>query len=160
VVDRVVQSIQEAAENLVPVTAAFGTADDESLLSDARLPVVKDGALRVLRFNKLASNELAGLVVQWNSHPESLGSKNKLITADFPWATVAALTAKYKCPVVYLSGAVGGLMSNPTGCIVDDAGKELPDGTFEYAQRYGQAVAKLAEKAIAAAEPVKLSPIS
>jgi hypothetical protein len=165
VVERVVQSVKEAAENLAPVTAAFGTAEDETLLSDSRLPVVKDGVLRAVRLNRAGSGEVAGLkvaglIVQWNSHPESLGSRNKLITADFPWAAIAALTAKYNCPVVYLSGAVGGLMSNPSGRIIDDAGKELPDGTFDYAQAYGRAVAKLAEQAIAAADPVQLTPIS
>ena len=53
--------------------------------------------------------------MQWNCHPESLGSKNTLLTADFPWATVAALEKKIRCPVVYLSGAVGGLMALPDG---------------------------------------------
>jgi hypothetical protein len=160
VVDRVVQSVKQAAENLAPVSAAFGTADDETLLSDSRLPVVKDGVIRAVRLNHATSGEAAGLIVQWNSHPESLGPRNKLITADFPWATVAALAGKYNCPVVYLSGAVGGLMSNPSGRIFDDADKELPDGTFEYAQAYGRAVARLAEQAINAAEPVQLTPIS
>jgi hypothetical protein len=160
VVERVVQSVKEAAANLAPVTAAFGTAEDESLLSDSRLPEVKDGVLRAVRLNRAGRSDAAGLLVQWNCHPESLGSKNKLLTADFPWATVAALTAKYRCPVVYVSGAVGGLMSNPAGRILDDAGKALPDGTFEYAKRYGEAVAELANRAIAAAKPVTLTPLS
>jgi len=98
--------------------------------------------------------------VQWNCHPESLGPKNKLITADFPWATVNALKVKYNCPVVYLSGAVGGLMSNPSGRIFDDAGQEMPDGTFDYAERYGNAVAALADRALTAAEPVQLTPLA
>ena len=96
--------------------------------------------------------------MQWNCHPESLGGKNKAITADFPWATVAALEKKHRCPVVYLSGAVGGLMSNPSGRIFDDAGKELPDGSFEYARRYGEAVAELADAALTGARPLSLAP--
>jgi hypothetical protein len=160
VVDRVVQSVKEAGENLIPVTAAFGTAEDESLLSDSRLPVVKDGVLRAVRFNRADTGEAAGLLVQWNSHPESLGPKNKLITADFPWATVSALAAKCKCPVVYLSGAVGGLMSNPAGRIFDEDGKEVSDGNYDYAERYGKAVAELALQAIDKAEPVKLTPLA
>jgi len=160
VIDRVVQSVNQAAENLTPVTAAFGTAEDESLLSDSRLPEVKDGVLRAVRLNHVSSGEPAGLIVQWNSHPESLGSKNKLITADFPWATVASLTAQYNCPVVYLSGAVGGLMSNPSSRIFDDVGKELPDGNYDYAERYGKAVAELAQQALSAAEPVQLTPLA
>jgi hypothetical protein len=155
-----VHGVKEAAVHLAPVTAAFGTADDETLLSDSRLPVVKDGVLRAVRFNRADSGEPAGLLVQWNCHPESLGPKNKLVTADFPWATVSALNAQYRCPVVYLSGAVGGLMSNPRGRIFDDAGQELPDGSFEYAERFGKAVAELAQQAITSAEPIALTPMA
>jgi hypothetical protein len=160
VVERVVQSVKEAATRLAPVSASYGTAEDESLLSDSRLPTVKDGVLRVVRLNRAGTQNPAGLIVQWNCHPESLGSKNRQVTADFPWATVAALEKKYGCPVVYLSGAVGGLMSNPSGRIFGDGGKELPDGNFEYARRYGEAVAGLAEQAIAAAQPLPLSPLT
>lgn len=164
VVERIVQSVKEAAGKLVPVRAAFGTAEDDTLLSDSRMPIVKDGVLRVVRFDRAEEGNSAGLpaglLVQWNSHPESLGSKNTEITADFPWATVAALQKKYQCPVVYLSGAVGGLMSNPSGRIFDDAGKEVLDGSFDYAQRYGEAVAGLAERALAAAEPISLTPFA
>jgi hypothetical protein len=114
--------------------------------------------LRALRFNAVDDGRLLGLVVQWNCHPESMGSENTQITADFPWAAIAALEKQYGCPVVYLTGAVGGLMTNPAGRIFDEAGKELPDGTFDYARRYGEEVAKLAEQAINRAEPVELTP--
>jgi hypothetical protein len=98
--------------------------------------------------------------VQWNCHPESLGPKNKLITADFPWATVAALEKKYGCPVVYLTGAVGGLMTHPAARIKNAAGAELGDGNFEYAAAYGEAVAQLAGNALTQAQPLALTPIS
>ena len=160
VVESVAQSVKDAASRLAPVGALYGTAEDESLLRDSRLPNVKDSVLRVVRLNKAGSQSAAGLVVQWNCHPESLGPANKLITADFPWATIAALESKYGCPVVYLSGAVGGLMSHPEGRIFDGGGRELPDGSFEYARLYGEAVAKLAGRAIGAAEAVELEPLA
>src|SRR5262245_20023179 len=95
VVERVVQSRKDEASRLAPVTAAYGIAEDESLLSDSRLPIVKDGVLRVVQLQAAAAKNDAGmanrggLVVQWNCHPESLGARNREITADFPWATVA-----------------------------------------------------------------------
>ncbi|HZN35648.1 MAG TPA: neutral/alkaline non-lysosomal ceramidase N-terminal domain-containing protein [Pirellulaceae bacterium] len=159
VVERVVASVKEAAGKLAPVTAAFGTATDESLMDDSRLPIVKDGVLRLIKLTKAGSSDAAGLLVQWNCHPESLGSKNTLITADFPYATVAALEKQYRCPVVYISGAVGGLMSLPGGRIFDAAGKELREGTYEYAEKYGQEVAALATKAVAASQPIALTPL-
>lgn len=160
VVERVAASVKEAAARLQPVTAAYGTAEDETLLGDSRLPLVKDGVLRVVRLNKGGGGEMAGLLVQWNCHPESLGPKNTLVTADFPWATVAALEKKHRCPVVYLSGAVGGLMGLPEGRIFDEAGQEVKDGNFDYARRYGEEVARLAEKAVLASQPLELTPIA
>src|SRR6185436_18789155 len=99
VVSKTVEAVKKAAENLTPATAAYGTASDEELLGDSRKPVAKDGVLRVIKFTKAGSGEPAGLLVQWNCHPESMGSKNKLLTADFPYATVAKLKEQHKCPI-------------------------------------------------------------
>ena len=158
VVDRTVQAIEQAQEKLAPATAAYGTADDETLVGDSRLPIVKDTVLRLLTFRDNAK-KLSGLVVQYNSHPESMGSDNTLITADFCAATVAKLAKDHGCPVVYLSGAVGGLLAPPKGVIKDDTGKVLLEGDFAYCTKYGEAVADLATKAIAAAEPCQLTPL-
>ena len=160
VVDRVAKCVEQASAQLAPVTAAYGTAEDESLLADTRLPVVKDGVLRAVRLNQAETNTAAGLIVQWNCHPESLGPRNKLLTADFPWATVRALQRRYRCPIVYLSGSVGGLMTHPAGRVFTSDGRELPDGTFDYAERYGEEVAALAGKAIDAAQPLALAPFA
>ena len=160
VVERITAMVKQAGESLGPVTAAYGTAEDETLLGDSRLPIVKDGVLRVVRLNKAGTSVPAALMVQWNCHPESLGSKNTLLTADFPYATVAALKKKYGCPVLYLSGAVGGLMAPPDDRVKDAAGNLLHEGDFEYARVYGEEVAALAGKAIDAAEPVELAPFA
>jgi hypothetical protein len=84
VVDRVVEAVGQAEKNLAPVTAAFGTAEDDSLVGDSRKPIVKDGVIRVVKLTGLKNDETAGLIVVWSCHPESLGSKNRLITADSP----------------------------------------------------------------------------
>lgn len=159
VIDRVVEAVEAAAKQLAPATPSYGTATDENLVGDSRLPHVKDGVLRVLRFRN-STGRTSGLVVQWNSHPEAMGSRNTQITADFPHATVAKLKQKYDCPVAYFSGAVGGLMAPPDGVIRDDSGKVLLEGDFEYSRRYGEAVADLAAKAIEAAQPIQLTPFA
>lgn len=176
VVQRAVEAAQQAAQSLAPVSAAFGTAEDESLLNDSRQPIVKDGVLRVLRFDaargtgvspandgKTAGGTPAprGILVQWNCHPEALGSRNRQVTADFPWATVAWLKTKYNCPIVYMSGAVGGLMAPPRGGrIKNAAGGELKEGDYEYARIYGEEVAALAAQALDGAQPLSLSPFA
>lgn len=157
VIERVAAVVREAEKNLAPADAAYGVATDEVLLGDSRQPFVKDGVLRTLRFTS-PEGKLLGLVVQWNCHPEALGSRNTQITADFPAYTVAKLKQKYGCPIAYFSGAVGGLMAPPDGVVHDEAGKELKEGDFEYARRYGESVADLAGKALDAVKPIRLAP--
>lgn len=158
VVDRVVESVRAAETQMTEVSAEFGTAEDENLLRDSRQPYVFDGVLRVIAFHASNGRKPAGLVVQWNCHPEALGSRNTLISADFPWATVAALKKQYDCPVVFFSGAVGGLMAPPGGRFKNDRGEPLESGQYEFAQFYGEAVANLAAKAIDGAKPIEVTP--
>lgn len=158
IVDRTVQAIEQAQEKLSPATGFYGLADDEKLVGDSRLPIVKDSTLRLLAFRN-ADKALSGLIVQYNSHPEAMGAQNTQITADFCAATVARLTAEYGCPVVYVSGALGGLLAPPAGVVKDVAGNELHEGDFAYCTKYGEAVAELAMKAVAAAEPCRLTPL-
>ena len=154
----VVEAVHRAESGLAPARADYGSAADPGLLRDGRLPVVKDDTLRVLRFASTDDGRSLGLVVQWSCHPETLGSRNAEISADFPAATIAALEARHRAPVVYFSGAVGGMMTNPRGRLRED-GPPVPDGTFDYARRYGEAVADLADTALAGAGPIELTPV-
>jgi Neutral/alkaline non-lysosomal ceramidase, N-terminal len=156
----VVEAVLQADAAAEPVRAEYGTAEDESLLRDTRLPIVKDGVIRVLRFLRASDGSAAGLVVQWNCHPETLGSKNTLITADFPASTIAALEQRYHAPVAYFSGAVGGLMTGPNDRIKAKDGSLLVEGDYEYARVYGEEVASLATTALDKAEPLALGPIT
>jgi hypothetical protein len=166
VVDRVAKAVEQAAGKLIPVAARFGTAEDESLVNDSRLPIVKDGVIRVVRLDKTAAAAAGGdtspamLLVQWNCHPEALGSRNRQLTADFSASTVAALKKRYGCDVLYLTGTVGGLLAPPRGNVKDAAGSVLHEGDFEYARVYGEMVADLAAQAVDRAEPLPLAPFT
>jgi len=159
VVNACAAAVKEAAEQLRPAEAYFGTVKDHALLRDSRQPIVYDDVTRVLRFNKPGTQEPVGILVQINNHPESLGSDNTLITADYPHATVAALQERYHCPIAYFTGTVGGLMSNPPE-IPGPNGTPLRDENFEYAEYYGRQWAKVAEQAIDSATPTKLTPFA
>lgn len=157
VVDRTVECIETASKECKEVSAKFGTAEDATLLDDSRLPHVKDGVLRTLHF--LAKDGMyAGIFMQWNCHPEALDKNNKALTADFPAVTVDWLKKKYACPVVYVSGAVGGLMTPPNKRVRDANGQEMKSGGFEYSKLYGEEVAKLAAHSIEQAEDISLTP--
>lgn len=153
------EAVRDAESGLAVAEAKFGTVKDGSLLRDSRQPHVLDDVTRALVFHAPGSDKPLGIVVQVNCHPESLGSENTLITADYPWATVRALHDKYQCPIAYFTGTVGGLMSNPAEIPGPD-GKPLHDENFEFAEYYGQQFAKVCERAIDSAEPIALTPFA
>lgn len=159
----IVAAIKQADQKKKKVNATIGTAKAPELLHDGREPYIKHDELVVLRFDPQAAPQGSGLgslgiVVQWNCHPETLYNKNTEISADYVGYTVEYLKKKYKCPVVYLTGTVGGLMTSLRVEVKDDQGMPLKDGTFEKTERYGQLVGKLADRALQDAKPVKLTP--
>jgi hypothetical protein len=160
VVQRVAELVRKLAGECVSATVEYGAAQDDTLLGDSRKPEVYDGVLRLLRFKRADNGGNLGLLVQWNCHPESLGSRNTLLTADFPAYTVDALRARHACPVAYFSGALGGLMAPPDNRVRNAAGEFPQEGDFEYARVYGEAVAALADQGLATASQVELTPFA
>ena len=153
-----VSTVKKADEARKPAVAKIGTASDGDLIRDTRQPVVKHDEIVAIRFADPKTDAPLGVLVQWNCHPEVLDSKNTAITADFVHYTVKQLRESQKCPVAYFTGTVGGLMTTIRLTVKDETGKELQDGTFEKSERYGRLVGKLAEKALADAKPVTLTP--
>jgi hypothetical protein len=154
---QIVAAVKEADAGCKAVRARIGSARAPELLHDGREPYVKHDELVALEFRNKDDNP-AGLVVQWNCHPETLGDKNTLISADYVGATVKALREKHRCPVVYLTGTVGGLMTSLNVEIKNAAGNGLNDGTFEKTERYGELLADVVERALKSAQPVSLTP--
>jgi hypothetical protein len=155
---QIVAAVKAADAARQAVTVRIGAAKAPELLHDSREPFVKHDELVVLDFRD-KNDKRAGLVVQWNCHPETLGDKNTLMSADFVGATVQALHAKHRCPIVYLTGTVGGLMTSLRVEIKDASGAALQDGTFEKTQRYGELLAGAAERALKSAKAAKLTPL-
>jgi hypothetical protein len=158
--DGIVAAVQAADKTKQAADASIGMAKAPELLHDGREPYVKHDELVALKFIP-AKGPMAnvGIVVQWNCHPETLGGKNTEISADYVAATVDHLRKKYGCPVVYLTGTVGGLMTSLHVEVKDAQGNALKDGTFEKTIRYGQLLGELAEKALGQAKGVTLTPL-
>jgi hypothetical protein len=155
----IVDAVQSAEKSLKPVTARIGAATAPDLLHDSREPYIKHDELVALQFLDAKTEKPAGIVVQWNCHPETLGGKNTELSADFVGYTVKHSRDKHKCPVVYLTGTVGGLMTSLHVEVKNADGKALDDGTFEKTERYGQLIGELADKALKTAKPVVLTPL-
>lgn len=153
-----VDAIRAAEKALAPAVARIGTAASPELLRDARLPDVKHDELVVLRFENPNTGKPLGILVQWNCHPEALDSKNTEVTADYPFYVVEHLRKSQGCPVAYFTGTVGGLMTTLRLSVKDESGKELADGTFAKAERYGKLLGDAADKALKNAVPLTLTP--
>ena len=139
--DAIVQAVRAAVADLKPASAEVGAAGAAELVVDNRLPEVKLDTLVAVRFRDPATGQKLGVLVQWNSHPETLGSANTAVSADFVGHAVRAAERAEGCPVVYLTGAVGGLMTSLGVPVSSPDGKPLADGTHAKTLRYGELVA-------------------
>jgi hypothetical protein len=157
--EQIVKAVHAADSSIQPMTVRVGRATAPELLHDGREPYVKHDELVALAFRSPADDRLLGLLVQWNCHPETLASKNTEISADFVGATVGYLKQQFRCPVVYFTGTVGGLMTSLDVEIKDDQGRLLADGTWEKTERYGRLIGQLAERALGASKPLRLTPL-
>lgn len=156
---QVIRAVHEADAAVQPVSVRLGTARAPELLHDGREPYIKHDELVALEFMDKAGKP-SGVLVQWNCHPETLGSKNTQISADFVGATTQYLRHKYGCPVAYFSGTVGGLMTSLQVEVRDEKGKPLADGTVEKTERYGWLIGQLAERALTESKPIQLTPLA
>ena len=156
----IVAAVKKADQARKPVEAKIGAAQAPDLLADSREPYLKHDELVALQLQEPKGGQNVGLIVQWNCHPETLSSKNTLLSSDFVGYTVKHLQDKFQCPVVYLTGTVGGLMSSLGVKVLDEDGKPLANGTFAKTAKYGQLVGQLAEKALGRSKPVALTPFN
>jgi hypothetical protein len=154
---RVVEAVRAADSSLRPAVTVIGSARAPELLHDSRAPVVKHDELVVLEFRD-PSGRPTGMVVQWNCHPETIDSKSTLCSSDFVGPACAALEQRHGCPVVYLTGTVGGLMTSMRVKVSDEGGHVLPEGSVEKTRRFGELVAGVAGRARNEAKDVILTP--
>jgi hypothetical protein len=152
-IDQTVAAAKEAIANLRPARvrlAKVRTPELDTFIDDTRPPVVHDPEIVVLRAETADGKPIATLV-NWANHPETLGSKNTLITADYSGYLCKEIERLSGGDAVFVNGAVGGMQS-PLGSTVKDAsGNIVPEKTFEKAEYIGTRVAKLAADAVAKA---------
>src|SRR6516162_6321503 len=93
--EAIARTVTDADKAARPVIVRLGTARAPELLHDGREPIVKHDELVAIEFREPKSKKTTGVVVQWNCHPETLGSRNTLISADFIWGTVTHLKKRH-----------------------------------------------------------------
>jgi hypothetical protein len=140
--------LRRLAASLKParLSAAETQLDPRGLCDDLRDPKIIDPYLRVLQVRGEDDRPLA-TVVNWSCHPEVLSRENMLLTADYPGPLCDEIERRTGGACVFLSGAVGGLMT-----------PDIKADNFYEAYRVGQTVAQAALKALERAAPAGLAP--
>ncbi len=156
---QIVKSVVSAVSKMEPVILEIsedsnGAAD---LVKDTREPEVFDPGLRIIRAVSKVTGKTSGSLISWADHPETLWSKNLLITSDFPYFIRegvekgiyngdSLMIEGQGGIAIYINGAVGGLMTTHPNLPVKDlfSGKEYKDPSFEKAESQGKRLAMLA----------------
>jgi len=159
VVSQIVKAVQAAEKNLQPVAAKIGTIAIPELIHDGREPIVKHDELVAVQFVNAENQKPAGVIVQWNCHPETLNDRNTKLSADYVGYTIKEVSDKFGCPVVYLTGTVGGLMTSLHVDVRNEKGEALKDGTFEKTERFGRLVGQAAIRALEKPKEISLTPL-
>ncbi len=160
---RVANSVVRAVENLKPTQLEISQdlTGAEGLVKDTRDPQVFDSGLRMIRAVDKATQGTLGTLVSWGNHPETLWSKNLLISSDFPhyvregvekgvYSGDSLIHEGAGGVTVYVSAAIGGLMcTHPSLTIIDPfTGEEFAEPSFEKAEAEGKHLSWLALKAM------------
>ena len=149
VVDGIVTSVEKAVSSLEPVSLHFSKNESEAqfLVNDTREPIVHDPGMYIIEA-KRNDGTTKGVMVSWANHPETVWSKNLLITSDFPHYFREELEAKTGGTCVYMNGAIGGLITThpKLEIIHPETGEKFKEATFEKVEAQGKILADIAFK--------------
>jgi hypothetical protein len=154
---QMVLSIATAFENRKPALIKLSRIDSSAsdLVRDSRPPQIMDDALHLMQFCDVQSKLPFGILINWGNHPETLGSKNLLITSDFChyWLKGIEEGIIYENDVkrygiagtaIFVNGAIGGLMTS-LGCNIYDPWLDISfkEASMEKARAQGYRLADL-----------------
>lgn len=129
------------------VVAARLDVDPRGLCRDIRDPVILDPELGAARVMDNAGRTVATLL-RWSCHPVTLTEANTRISADYPGPLCAKIEGALGGTCLFLPGAIGGHL------IADSDRSGTVERQYAELKRIGEALAGLALKALARAEPV------
>ena len=159
--ERITQAAVEAVRGMQPARLTLGR-DDHPLLallqSDSRPPYVKDPYLFVMHLTSAAGQPIANLV-NWSDHPETLGSRNTEVTADYPHWLCAYVEAHLGGTAIFLNGSIGGLLSTNGNSVAlqdPDTGEVAADDTWRKAELFGNLLGQLVERAVKGGEEISV----
>jgi len=157
-----VKAIIEAYERQQSVKLRFAQTDASYLVQDTRLPQVLDSDIRLMQAVSTETHQTIGTLVTWGNHPETLWSRNLLISSDFPhyfregvekgvFLNDSLLASGLGGISVFINGAIGGLMTTHPSMNIPslqgDTSYIIP--SYDKIKAQGDQLALLALKALA-----------
>lgn len=153
--DGVVEAVELARATARP--AEIGSArivfDPKGFIKNSSRPGNYDPEIVVMRARVPGSDETIATLFELGCHPESVLRSNHEITADFPGVAVATLERELGGTAIYVSGALGALVSA-------DRSNRAPDDThgFGVRDRIGGRLAQYSLDAVRSIEHYDPSP--
>jgi hypothetical protein len=120
----VVSAVLQAYNSRKDGRLFYGTSTSDDIQRDSRPPQVFDQTLHCLRFQPYGGG--SGIrVINYAAHPEALGSRNTLVSADFPAYMTSHIKQSSGDDAMYIPAAIGGLIATRRQMGAD--GEELPE---------------------------------
>ena len=141
----------------------LGVGDGKVLIDDDLIAPATDGRIVDPRLSVMQLTRrgppfaVLATLVNFASHPESLGSNNTLITSDFPHFARERLEQEFGGMAIWVSGDLG-VLQGPLDLDVEDpdTGQPAQRRTFRWAEVHGT---QLAERVIPAISPLPGAPL-
>lgn len=161
--EQIVKSVVEASKNIRParLEVSRDLTSAIPMVKDTRKPEVFDSGMRILKAVDREKGQTLGSMVVWGNHPETLWSRNLLISSDFPhflregvekgvFHADSLVKAGIGGVCVYATGAVGGLMTTHPSLAVKHpfTGVELFEPTYEKTRAQGKTLSMIALNAM------------
>ncbi len=142
-----IQAAQQAYEDRTTGILYYGSAHTGDLQHDSRAPIEYDANLYQLRFIPYGSAHNGIRLLSYAAHAESLRGENTLVSRDFPGAVTDMLKDATGDDVMFLPGAIGGLIMT----------RELTE-PFDAAASMHQTARILTDAALSVDNEITLSP--
>ncbi len=117
-------AIETAVQGLRPAKFRFAVDKENAapMIRDTREPEVINPELRIMQVMDLECGTTLGTLVQWDNHPETIWSRNLMVTSDFPhylregiengiWKGDSLITPGLGGIAMHVTGNIGGLMT-------------------------------------------------
>jgi hypothetical protein len=146
----ILEALKQAQASLRPAELGYGSIkrEPQGFFKNLRHPGLVDREIVVLRAREAGGGKTIATVVELGCHPEVLGRWNRDITRDFPHWTVTRLEEKLGGTAIYVSGALGALVTPD----VHRASPPSPAEEWSEAERIGNL---LADSVLAATEKIE-----